>query len=79
MRSDCSQLPLSITCTVRGAVLIEPGMSEGDREFARVEDGESTEDESRLVCCGREPPSKFFGLSLPVGPFPRGGRFAGGK
>jgi hypothetical protein len=67
-----------MTCNVRGAFRSEAFMLDGDKEFARV-DGESM-DESRLHCgWERAPRSKFFGLSLPVGPFPRGGRLAGGK
>jgi hypothetical protein len=52
----------------------------GDKELALVEGGESTEDESRLECWWeRVPSSMLLGLSFPVGPFPRGARFAGGK
>jgi hypothetical protein len=52
----------------------------GDREFALVDGGESAEDVSRLDWWRDwEGSSEGFGLSFPVGPFPRGGRLAGGR
>jgi hypothetical protein len=77
MRRGWSQEALSRTCTGRegiGAV-----RAEGDNEPVRVEVGESGEEESRLERRDWEWPSKDFGLSFPVGPLPRAGRFAGGK
>lgn len=56
-------------------------MAVGDKELVRVESGDSADDDPRLdwMWWDVEPPSKDFGLSLPVGPFPNGGLFAGGR
>jgi hypothetical protein len=71
-----------MTGTERVAVE-ELGMDEGDTEPVRIDEGESADDDSRLERRGWLPPavedSEFFGLSLPVGPLPRGGRLAGGR
>jgi hypothetical protein len=61
-------------------------MVEGERDCALVDVGESTDDPARLTESraeawdGREwgPPGPF-GLSLPVGPLPRGALLAGGR
>jgi hypothetical protein len=60
---------------------MEAVITDGDREFALEDVGESAEDESRLDWSGcevEEEGSKFLGLSFPVGPLPRTGLFAGG-
>lgn len=61
-------------------------MVDGERDGALVDVGESAE-EPALLTVSREAPwdgreegaAGVFGLSLPVGPFPRGGLFAGGR
>ena len=61
-------------------------MVEGERDCALVDVGESAEDPARLTASsgeawdGREGGAEGgLGLSLPVGPFPRGALFAGGR
>ena len=51
---------------------------DGEREWVRVEeDSRAGDKESRVEKKSTEG-SKGFGLSLPVGPLPRGGRSSGG-
>jgi hypothetical protein len=61
-------------------------MVEGERDCALVDVGESAEEPPRLTESrapawdGREAGADVaLGLSLPVGPLPRGGLFAGGR
>lgn len=62
-------------------------MVEGERDCARVEVGESADDPARLTASraadweGRAWAAEELGLglSLPVGPLPRGALFAGGR
>src|SRR5262245_47923092 len=87
MRRDCSHWLPSIPGAERGEFRILAWIVAGDREFVLVEEGEAASEDSRLVelivCAyagpSKEPLSKDFGLSLPVGPLPSAGRFAGGK
>lgn len=70
---------------------MDEAMAEGDSELVRVDAGESTDDsrlEFRVIACDNDdkeagtatpPASKLLGLSLPVGPLPRGGRLDGGR
>lgn len=71
---DCD----SMTCMGREDSEAIPG---GDTELSR-DVGESAADDSRLEWKLNDwvlLPSYTFGLSLPVGPFPRGGRLDGGR
>lgn len=60
-------------------------MVEGERDCALVDVGESAEDPARLTASSEDWDGRGggaedgLGLSLPVGPLPRAGLFAGGR